>query len=308
VGRKTLAAVLSVLALGLATQTSVCQRDRVRVATYNIRQFGVAKTDLDRLTTIIAKTDADVLAVQEIQSEKKLRDVAQRLSQGRRRFDVVLSRCGGKSEMHVGFLYDTEKLSVISTKEYPELDPNGGVSCNGERPGFAATFEEKNGKKTRFALLVVHLLFGGERERVDLRKAQWRKAHTIAAEIGKSTPVAILGDTNSTGWDDDDHGERSFIRDEANRAGLVVATNDLRCSEYWTPGAKDDGEGGGEGASGSLVPSTLDHVVASPAIVKRGSTEVHSFCRELSCKATSKKPTDFEKVTDHCPVTFDLPR
>jgi endonuclease/exonuclease/phosphatase family metal-dependent hydrolase len=302
VRRKTLALLLSVLAVGLATQTSVCQRDRVRVATYNIRQFGKANTDIDRLTTIIGQTDADVLAVQEIQSEKKLREVARRLSQGRRRFDVALSRCGGKSEMHVGFLYDTEKLAVVSTKEYPELDPNGGGSCNGERPGFAATFVEK-AKNTRFTLLVVHLLFGGERERVDLRKEQWRKAHQIAADIGKTTPVAILGDTNSTGWDDDDHGERTFIRDEAKKNGLVVATNDLRCSEYWTPGAKDDGEA--EGAS--LVPSTLDHVVASPSIVKRGSLEVHSFCKELACKATAKKPTDFEKVTDHCPVTFDLP-
>ncbi len=297
--KRTLAA-LSLVLLGMVSQTVHCGRDRIRIATYNIRQFGEGKTDLDRLTTIIAKTDSDVIAVQEIMSERKLKDVARRLSQGRRRFEVALSRCGGKSAMHVGFLYDAEKLTLLATTEYPELDPDGRGACKqGERPGFAATFEDKE-KRRKMTLLVVHFLFGGEKERFELRKEQWRKAHAIATKIEKENPVVILGDTNSTGWDDDEWYERTFIKEEAKKNHRVVVTDNLRCSEYWTPGAKD-----GE-REGHIVPSTLDHIVATPSLV-RGRSEVHSFCRELSCKKTSTKPEDFEKVTDHCPVTFDIP-
>ena len=307
VKKKTLAA-LSLLLLGVVSQTVSCHPNRIRIATYNIREFGKARTDLDRLTTIIAKTDADVLAVQEIMNERDLRDVARRLSQGRRSFDVALSRCGGKSKMHVGFLYDKEKLTLLSTTEYPELDPEGGGNCNGERPGFAGTFEDKE-KRRKVTLLVVHFLYGGEKERFEMRKAQWRKAHAIAAKIEKENPVAILGDTNSTGWDDDDFSERTFIKEEAKKNHRIVVSDNLGCSNYWTPRAKDGEEEPADGANtldGQLVPSTLDHIVASPSIV-RGRSEVHSFCRELRCKKTSTKPEDFEKVTDHCPVTFDIP-
>ena len=111
--------------------------------------------------------------MQEIQSAAKAKQLAQRLA-----MELALSRCGGKSEMHVGFLYDARRVRLVETREYPELDPGGGGHCDGERPGLVASFERGDGR--RFELLVFHLAAGSEAGRVTQRKAQWRRGHRIA--------------------------------------------------------------------------------------------------------------------------------
>lgn len=287
-----------VFAACLVRHSGGCFERPLRVGTYNIEQFGNKgkKTDIDRLVTIIGEADPDVLAVQEIQNERSLRDLAKRLSRGQRSYRVALSDCGGRSEMKVGVLYDENRTKVKATNEYPELDPNKKGQCSaGERPGLGVNFDD--GEKKPFWLLVVHLIARGDREMFEKRKEQWKKAHAIAKTLGASgTPVAILGDTNSTGWLDDKFDERTFIEDEAKAAGKVVATRGLACSEYWQPDPS------------KLEVSLLDHVVAPPGLVNERSVEVHSFCKELRCKSTSEKPIDFENVSDHCPVTFDVSR
>lgn len=297
--------VALVLALGLgatfALRISDCgPGSGLRVGTYNIRRFGVEPTDMARLTEIIADTKSDVLAVQEIQSKEKLGELADRLSRVRgRRFAVALSTCGGKSAMHVGFLYDTTRVEVLSTREYPQLDPGGDGACvTGERPGFAVTFTRAKTKSldARFTLLAVHMIAGGDREKIERRKKQWRDAHAIAKELGRDgAAVAILGDTNSTGFLDDRGGERTFILDEADKNGLEVTTSKLDCSEYWGP------------IDGKLQPSLLDHVVATPGMGRKGSVRLHGYCEKLACSPTGTKPTDYVSVSDHCPITLDLP-
>lgn len=297
-------AVLVALALVLAIAARSCGgarghgcdlRGPLRVGTYNIRRFGVEPTDMARLSEIVGDADADVLALQEIQTVDGTRELARRVSRGGRRYTYVLSSCGGKSAMHVGFLFDETRVRLVGTREYPELDPAGGGSCGGgERPGLAATFERPNTATKRFTLLAVHLVAGGEPEKMARRREQWKRAHRIAGELGKEGLVAILGDTNSTGFLDDRGGERSFIEDEAKRAGLDVTTRDLRCSEYFGP------------IDGQLRPSLLDHVVASPELAREGSVRLHGFCAELACAPTKDRPRDFVKVSDHCPVTLDV--
>lgn len=264
-----------------------------RAGTFNIRCFGNEPTDMERLTAIVEATDSDVLAIQEVQSEKAAQDLARRLSKGSRRYVFTQSSCGGRSLMHLGFLYDTTRVSLVTTTEYPELDPAGGGSCSaGERPGLAGLFE-RNGR--RFHLLAVHLAAGGEKEKMERRRVQWKRAHEIAAKLRESAPVAILGDTNSTGFLDDKGGERTFIEEEAKKNTLDVSTRDLRCTEYFQPSATKQ-----------MVPSLLDHVVVSPELAKAGSARVHGYCVELACATTTEKHPDYVRVSDHCPVTFDL--
>lgn len=291
--RLAVIATAGLLAIGLARGSSCDLGRGLRAGTFNIRCFGVEPTDMDRLTAIVQEIDSDVLAIQEVQSEKAAQDLARRLSKGTRRYTFTQSSCGGRSLMHLGFLYDTSRVTLVTTKEYPELDPAGGGSCSaGERPGLAGTFE-RSGK--RFTLLAVHLAAGGEREKMERRRVQWKRAHQIAAVLRKDAPVAILGDTNSTGFLDDKGGERTFIEEEAKKSSLDVSTRDLRCSEYFAPAEAKQ-----------LVPSLLDHVVVSPELVKKGSVHVHGYCEELACAPTKDKPNDYVKVSDHCPVTFDL--
>ncbi len=273
-----------------------CQAE-LRVGTYNIRRFGKEPTDLARLTAIVRETGADVLAVQEIERAPALEDLAARLSTGGRSFRVRLSACGGASGMHVGFLYDETRARLIASRELPELDPTGAGACStGERPGLAVTFAEARGGRA-FTLLAVHLVAGGGSDRQQRRRAQWQLAHAAARalEADGLGPVAILGDTNSTGFLDDRGGERGFIEDAAERAHMEVVTRGLGCSEYYGPLEQ----------GGPLVPSLLDHVVASRSLA-HASARVHGHCAALGCKPVHTAPRDHATVSDHCPVTVDL--
>jgi endonuclease/exonuclease/phosphatase family metal-dependent hydrolase len=293
--------VLFVAALALAATVHVAgrgcgRRTPVRVATFNIRQFGVEATDVPRLVELVRGLEADVVAVQEIQRPARLRELAARVSHGNRRYAAALAACGGRREMYVGFLYDTARVRLVATREFPELDPDGDGRCgDGDRAGLLGTFDDG---RRRLHLLVVHLSAGGEAERVARRREQWEQAHRIVAQLRRegADAVAILGDVNSTGYLDDAGGERRFIDDRARAAGMEVATRQLACSEYWRP-RRDE-----------LAPSLLDHVVATPGVARAGSVRVHGYCVPLRCEPTSSAgaPHDYTHVSDHCPVTFDV--
>lgn len=284
--------VLVAALIGSAIRCGACDTGgHVRVGTYNIRRFGVEDTDDRRLADVIRATRADVLAVQEIQSERRLGELADRLSEHGRRFTYALSKCGGKSEMRVGFLYDERRVTLVETREFPELAPDERADCGVERPGLLGRFVRRSDGE-KFQLLVVHLAAGGEK--FEKRKEQWRRAHRIARDAHVHGPLAILGDTNSTGFIDDANGERTFIEDEARRENKVVLTGELGCSEYFQPEPP------------AIKPSLLDHVVATPAFAQTASVRVHGFCSELACRPASSAPPEFTSVSDHCPVTVDL--
>jgi endonuclease/exonuclease/phosphatase family metal-dependent hydrolase len=285
---------LAIGAIAFARCTAACTPS-LRVGTYNIRTFGSTKTktDMKRLVAIVEEANADVLALQEIQAVPPARELARRLSHDGRSFTLTLTKCGGKSEMLVGFLYDTKKVSLAKTREYPELDPDVDErECGVERSGLAARFDRLDGGRS-FQLLVVHM--AAKPEMFERRKLQWQRAHKIAAGLAKEGPVAILGDTNSTGFLDDAAKERTFILEQAKNAGLDVATQDLRCTEYFGP-------------EDNLSPSVLDHFVATPGFAASRSVRVHSFCAALGCARPKEAPEEYRTVSDHCPVTLDVSR
>lgn len=287
-----------VVALGAAAALGLrgggCFAPRLRVGTFNIELFGATEktTNLTRAAELIASTEADVIGVQEIMSPRLARKLLAKLP---RRFEMVLSECGGVSKMRVGYFYDPDRVRVLSTTEHQELDPDPSSVCARERPGLSAKFERLDNGRA-FQLLVFHLV--PYEEGMAARREQWRKAHAIAAKLGKDTPVAILGDANSTGFLDDAGGERTFILDEASKAGMEVASAPLACSEYWRRNRDDANE--------PLKTSLLDHVVATRGLVRRGSTKLWGYCAELACKVPSSDPDDFKTVSDHCPITIDL--
>jgi endonuclease/exonuclease/phosphatase family metal-dependent hydrolase len=290
------ALTLGLLALGACALARTCRGPTApppRVATFNIERFGAPdkRTDLGRLAAIIDGLDADVVAVQEIEDPARLHKLAATLRA--RRYGVALSTCGGRSNMRVGFLYDAERLRPSDVREYPELDPNGEGACSrGERPGLLARFTPSGGRP--FALLAVHLAARGDEEHAKKRRSQWRDAIAIArAEHARGVPTAILGDTNSTGWLDDRHGERRFIEARLDEAGMRLVTARLPCSEYYP-------------RDGRLVPSMLDHVAVTRGFPAETAT-LHGYCRELACREipAHHAPSDYAAVSDHCPVTVE---
>ncbi len=281
-------------AFGLAVGVAIAARvggcgGSTAVATFNIRDFG-PETDMKRLTALVQEVDPDVLAIQEVQDPRKPASLARALSTGDRRYAATVSRCGGKLRLAV--LHDATRVRLTGTEEVPELDPDRGRCDEGDRPALVARFE-REGKA--FRLVVVHLAAGGERERVERRKEQWRKIHALVARLraASSDPVVVLGDVNSTGYLDDAHGERTFLRESTKAAGLALETDGLACTEYFRTGDRE------------LSPSVLDHVVATPGAVRFATPKVHGYCAELACRRhRGDPPRDHATVSDHCPVSF----
>jgi endonuclease/exonuclease/phosphatase family metal-dependent hydrolase len=288
-----------VVALGLAATITLrggaCFQPKLRVGTFNIERFGDKgkDTDLARLADLIDQTDADVLAVQEMMKPSDVKRLMPMISRRGKRFEFELTKCGGRSKMQLGFFYDAERVKVSATREYQDLAPDPSDRCEVERPGMSAKFERVDGSGEPFQLLVFHL--AAKPEKAQQRREQWKRAHAIAKKLGEATPVAILGDANSTGFLDDEGGERTFIEDEARKAKLDIVTGSLGCSEYYRLKSEDP-----------LRPSLLDHVVATRGLARWRSVKLHGYCAELACRAPTTDPKDYETVSDHCPVTFDL--
>jgi len=288
-GRKAAFAAFG-LAIGvaIAARVSGCGGSTA-VATFNIRDFG-AETDMKRLAALVREVDPDVLAIQEVQDPKKPAALARALTTGDRRYAAIVSRCGGK--LKLALLHDTTRVRLTGTEEIPELDPDRGRCDEGDRPALVARFE-RDGRP--FRLVVVHLAAGGERERVERRKEQWKKIHALVARLraASSDPVVVLGDVNSTGYLDDAHGERTFLRESTKAAGLSLETDGLACTEYFKTGDRE------------LSPSVLDHVVSTPGAVRFATPKVHGYCAALSCRRhQGAPPSDYTEVSDHCPVSF----
>ncbi len=276
-----------------------CNGTPLRVGTFNVREFG-ARTDWVRLTEMLAESDSDVMAMQEIQRPDLMPNLAERLSRrSGRSYRAVVSACGGKRTMHVGFLYDAARLQLEQIQEFPELRDDQGGSCTlGARAGLLGVFSTRRWlRKKRYSLLTVHFPAGGGPEQVRERQTFWSRALQIATRIrdGGQDYVLVLGDVNSTGYRDNSHRERDAIHNTVERAGFHMLTPNLGCTEYFQP----------EGLA-AFMPSHLDHIVGSAEMIATAPARVLGFCETLRCAPTRAMPSDYNTVSDHCPVLLSV--
>jgi endonuclease/exonuclease/phosphatase family metal-dependent hydrolase len=293
---KRLALGLGIVAAVVAVGARRCGGPSLRIATFNIERFGDDDkvTDLPKLVALLDTLDADVIAVQEIVDPALFARTVEKMRVEGRDYRLSLSRCGGQSRMRVGFIYDAKRVSLSDTVEFPELDPGGEGRCTlGERPGLLGKFTIGD---SPFELLAVHLAARGDEEHAMKRRKQWERALQIVAGRRKTSTraIAILGDTNSTGYLDDRFGERTFLEQKLKEADLVLRTAEVPCSTYWRP---DDGD--------TLAPSMLDHFAATPNFPARGEARVHGYCAETKCRPLDldESPKERHTVSDHCPVS-----
>lgn len=271
----------------------------LRIGTFNVHDFG-PDTDIKVLTELLAETDSDVMAIQEIRRPDLLPEVAVALSKAtKRRYQAVASACGGKRTLHVGYLYDADQVRLDETREFPELREDDRGSCfAGARAGLLGVFSARRGwRRLRYSLLVVHFPAGGSLEQIRDRQEYWARALSIAGHVGRSKEerVIILGDVNSTDYRDDQFGERRAIHHAVEKAGFSVLTPELSCTEYYQPQPL-----------GEFLPSHLDHIVGSMAITAPAQARIHGFCSKLRCAPSLKMPAEYYSVSDHCPVTLDI--
>ncbi len=275
----------------------------LKVGTYNIRNFGIAReahpaTNLAELKSIFTELATDLWGVSEIRNDRLLGEF---LQEHFPHTALALTRCGGGLRHKLGFIYDTTKLQLLELREEMEMtNPGGPEACFAySRPLAVGHFKRRdNGEE--FHALQVHLKAGGGPEDFAVRFQQYE---IIAARVAKlksqgHQKILVMGDFNTTGMR---ARNEDFERFEAMRLSQNMANTSDRifCSYYSTS------------ARGISYPSQLDHILASPELLKGEDAKawVHTHCRVARCRTSDplQLGVSYQEVSDHCPQTLLLP-
>jgi endonuclease/exonuclease/phosphatase family metal-dependent hydrolase len=272
-----------------------------QAATYNIRNFDYDEraqiaTNKQFLLKTIKEIKADLISVQEIREKKEFKSF---ITSNFKDYDVILSDCGGFNEQHLGFIYDTTKLKLLTYKEdLRTVSVNQRSShCMGSRPLFIAKFKNLNTGKV-FEAISVHLKSGGSPSSIAKRFKQLNILEELVISKRKagSKSFIIMGDFNSTEYSLKGEYHHRFKKIVKNM-GLIDTSQKLKCSSYWWGGVDD----------GKNYPSLLDHIIVSEDMFT-DHADVKSHCKRLSCNEEFEfnMGISFEEVSDHCPQVAAL--
>jgi endonuclease/exonuclease/phosphatase family metal-dependent hydrolase len=267
---------LLALGLGALLATARCEREPLRIVTYNIEDFPKSELQVEHAFRTIVGLEAPVVAVQEILDAKAFERAAK--TELGSSWKVAVA----SDARAVGLLYDSDRLELRSTKQH-EI---------GGRHVLEARLEPERGRELR--VFVVHLKAGGREQDVEIRRAQLdRLAPIVARAVAESDDeIVVLGDFNATQEQD-----RQSLRRFAARTGLRWSSESLECTAYWSRRGPDGLE------LEDCVGSALDHVFTrSPAraIAAKG------LCEDLGCDGGLSCPVSRFLVSDHCPVLTEL--
>lgn len=265
--------------------------ERLRVVTWNLRNFPDPQQDLARLRERLTALDADLLALQEIHDPAAL----QALLPG---WDLRLSQRGGRGHQRLGIAFDPGVFELVApAREHPELSQEGHV-----RPGLSAYLRARAGGFD-FHVLVVHLK--AKADGYGLRRRQWPALAELARDLLRRDPdLVVLGDFNATGpAGGAPADELAELERMLGPLGLRRVPPEEPCSAYWDGARRDAWQ----------EPSLLDLVwVAGMADALGPADRARSLhhCARHACRAfrsTDAYPEpDFADLSDHCPVAVDL--
>lgn len=257
---------------------------RITLGTFNMEWFGDNSSDDHKqrtvaddvlLAEVLRDTDADILAVQEIENPEALKRLLRLLPEYR----FVLGSTGGKQ--HVGFLYrppiEIDKVEGLATMAVEAGRTRAGllVQC---RVG-----------AVHWLMLAVHLKATSradstpaleERSR-ELRRLQANQIRVWADSVLEKTKeqnIIILGD-----WNDSPRKKQSALDTLKSAARLTFLTSDLMSCAY------------------SGLPA-IDHIVMSDSALRYvlpGTLRTVNFRAMLPDK-------DAQRVSDHCPVVLQI--
>lgn len=291
---------LSVLALlcSLSTQAAIT------IGAYNIRNFDYderyrIRTNKTELSGMLKNLKADVLSVEEINNTAEFENFITTKMTG---YKVALSECGGAHGQHLGFIYNTSTIELLSFNEDLSVsDPGNGGGCNsGSRPLGIALFQIK-ATKQKFYGMTAHFKSGSNPESLAKRQKQFEILKNIINDLKSKTGVKdfyFAGDLNTTSYNVKG-ADYKMLTKVVSDLGMVNLTDKMGCSAYWWGGTDD----------GVEDPSLLDHVVATPGLIKgTPKAQLHGHCKKVSCSRAdlSQLGVSYESVSDHCPITATI--
>lgn len=257
---------------------------RITLGTFNMEWFGdnssddhKSRTDADDalLAEVLRDTDADILAVQEIENPEALKRLLRLLPEYR----FALGSTGGKQRL--GFLY-RPPVEIDSVQELAVI----AVEAGHTRAGLLV---ECRVGDVHWQMLAVHLKATSradstpeleERSRT-LRRLQVLQIRLWADSVLEKTKeqkVIILGD-----WNDSPRKKQSTLDTLKSAARLTFLTSDYMSCAY------------------SGLPA-IDHIVMSDSALRDvlpGTLRTVNFRAMLSDK-------EVQRVSDHCPVVVQI--
>jgi endonuclease/exonuclease/phosphatase family metal-dependent hydrolase len=278
------------------------QGDEVKVASWNIAWLGSheynkrTEEDYQQLAQYAKQLDADVIALQEVESEYWARKVFGD------DYDYYFSTKDWVQR--VGVAVKKSKGFSVQTKEYTALDV-GKV-----RNGMDITLT-KNGKTVH--LLAVHLKSGCFTDPLDehsvnampsisVKEERRKEACTklskqidpleqwIDSHAAQGSPYIVIGDFN-----------RRFSQDIASKhseeEGLWQALNDEGQEALWTPTAVINSD-----CWGGYYKDYIDHVLFSP---KAKALYIEKSFEQLVYKPKYTKELS-RSLSDHCPISVKI--
>ena len=267
------------------------------LGTFNIRLFPDQGTEPSAVARRIAELDADLFMVQEIRGTEAFDAVlAEASSQCGRDYAVTLGPMCSTSDLQLGVVHDRKRYREIESRVQAVLDPEARCSCrDGHPPAMLSVLEAGDG--SRVAAMSVHLQYGGRRWMHRARRDQWdhlvASIERVRAELG--IPLAVAGDFNSTGYLENDRGERDLIERKVAEAKMHLATAGVTCTAFWRPNRR----------TRDYVPSMLDHILLSEP--PDGPVRALGMADQTGGQGrpASEPLEDFDIVSDHCPLRVE---
>ncbi|WP_408096750.1 endonuclease/exonuclease/phosphatase family protein [Peredibacter sp. HCB2-198] len=274
------------------------------IGAYNIRNFDYDEryritTNKPELAGIIKNLNVDVLSVEEIHDTAKWDEFVAKSLPG---FDTEVTRCGGDHGQRLGFLYNKSTVEMLAFNEDLSVsNPGGPGTCDsGSRPMAIALFQVK-ATKQRFFGITLHLKSGNQGSSMMKRQKQYDIIKKTIQELKSKTGVQdfyFAGDLNTT-----EYGNKGADFTQLSRVvkdlGMVNLTDRVGCTAYWWGGTDDGVEN----------PTTLDHVIATPGLIKgQPKPLVYGHCAKVQCRQARVQDlgVSYEGVSDHCPITATI--
>ena len=274
------------------------------IGAYNIRNFDYdersrIKTNKQELSVLLQSLRFDVLSVEEVNNTAEFEKMIANKLPGH---DTAISRCGGAHGQHLGFVFNTATVELLSFNEDLSISEPGrpGTCDSGARPLAIALFKIKATGQKYYAL-TAHLKAGGDAGSLSKRQKQYEIIKNVVNELREKTGVkdfSIAGDMNTT-----DYLQRGsdykFFTKMVSDLGMVDLAATSACSAYYWGGTDD----------GIETPSLLDHVVVTPGLMKKQTkAEAHGHCKKASCREVPATELGiiYESVSDHCPMTANI--
>lgn len=281
--------------------TSLSLQAAVTIGTYNIRNFDYderyhIQTNKIELSKMLKNLKADILSVEEINNTTEFKNYIPANLPG---YKAVTSECGGAHGQHLGFIYNTATVEMLSFNEDLSIsEPGKAGSCtSGSRPLAIGLFQIK-ATKQKFYGMTVHLKSGSDPDSMNKRAKQFEILKGVIKELKAKTGIVdyfFAGDMNTTEYLSRGS-DYKMLTKVVSDLGMIDLAANLSCSAYWWGGSDD----------GVEDPSLLDHIVATPGLVKKQTkAQAAGHCQLVNCRQATLEELgiSYESVSDHCPIT-----